>query len=68
MFVFGIVGKIFIDNGKGGCFDLEVVNGEVFCFFLLSILIGLLVYVNGYFVVMLNCWGIWESIMVDVGY
>ena len=63
----GIAGRISSKDDKEGLLNPEAVSGEVFCFLPLSIPSGLPVHVNGYFAVMSNRRGIWESTTTEVG-
>lgn len=40
----------------------EKVVGEVFFGLFLGVVIGFFVYINGSFVVIINCWNLWEDI------
>ncbi|XP_015770809.1 PREDICTED: sacsin-like, partial [Acropora digitifera] len=63
----GIAAKISTSHDSEGVSKPGAVAGEIFCFLPLSIPTGLPVHVNGYFAVMSNRRGIWESNTAETG-
>ena len=63
----GIAAKISASPDSEGLSKPGAVPGEIFCFLPLSIPTGLPVHVNGYFAVMSNRRGIWESSTAETG-
>ena len=63
----GIAAKISTTTDSEGVSKPGAVPGEIFCFLPLSIPTGLPVHVNGYFAVMTNRRGIWESNTAETG-
>ncbi|XP_074631900.1 sacsin-like [Acropora palmata] len=63
----GIAAKISASHDSEGVSKPGAVPGEIFCFLPLSIPTGLPIHVNGYFAVMSNRRGIWESNTAETG-
>lgn len=52
---------LLLDNDEVKWWSFNKIVGEVFFGLFLGVEIGFLVYVNGYFVVMINCCSLWED-------